>query len=549
MQFTRSPIAMAVAPAGFSALPFAADAATPAPGSGTLAVWFKAPLNGSTVKGVLNGDTSCYVNATGAVSRVVFTVDGKALMTDTAPSDGMNCVLDTTKLANGTHSLRADAYTSSGAVKTDIISINVQNAVNTAPTVGITSPAAGQTVSGTLNYAASATDNGGVSRVVFTLDGNALLSDTTAPYGGSLDTTKLANGTHTLRAVAYDAQGLNTASQVSFNVSNTVTSTGQTPAPGAGSLAVWFKSPLAGSTIKGVLNGGTSCYVNATGSVQRVVFTLDGAAVNTDSAPADGMNCTLDTTRFANGTHTLRAVAFDSSGASKIDDVSVNIQNTVANTAPTVSITSPSAGQTVSGTSLAYAAIASDNAGVTKVDFSVDSSALASDTSSPYGGTLDTTKLANGTHVLKAVAYDAQGLNATSQVSINVQNTVTPTPTPTSTTTPPPGSGSLAVWFKSPLAGATVSGSLSGSTCYVNATGSVQRVVFTLDGGAVNTDSAPADGMNCTLDTAKFANGTHSLRADAYDSTGAVKTDIISVNFQNSGSTVTPTLKSNKLRG
>src|SRR6185503_8127488 len=97
-----------------------------------------------------------------------------------------------------------------------------------------------------------------------------------------------------------------------------------------------------------------------------------------------------------------------------------------------------------------------------------------------FGGTLDTTKLANGTHVLKAVAFDAQGLNATSQVSINVQNTVTPTPTPTptptSTTTDAPSAGSLAVWFKSPLDGGTVSGALSGSTCYVKASGSVNRV-------------------------------------------------------------------------
>src|SRR6185436_2304108 len=198
MKFTQSPIAIAVALAGFGALPVA-EAATPAPGSGPLAVWFKAPLNGATVRGVLNGDTSCYVNATGAVSRVVFTLDGAPVNTDTTPTNGMNCVLDTTKFANGTHRLRAVAYASNGSSKIDDISINVQNTVNTAPTVGITSPSAGQTVSGSLAYAANATDNAGVSRVVFTLDGNALLTDTAAPFGGSIDTRTLANGTHTLR--------------------------------------------------------------------------------------------------------------------------------------------------------------------------------------------------------------------------------------------------------------------------------------------------------------------------------------------------------------
>src|SRR5207248_9150771 len=82
---------------------------------------------------------------------------------------------------------------------------------------------------------------------------------------------------------------------------------GATPAPQAGSLDVWFKAPLAGSTIKGVLNGGTSCYTNTSGSVASVAFKIDSAALNTDTTPADGTQCVIDTTKFANGTHTLTA--------------------------------------------------------------------------------------------------------------------------------------------------------------------------------------------------------------------------------------------------
>ena len=91
---------------------------------------------------------------------------------------------------------------------------------NTAPAVSITSPLPGQTVSGTIAYAANATDNAGVSRVDFFIDANALPGDATAPYGGSLDTTTLANGTHALRAVAYDAEGLSATSQVSGSASS-----------------------------------------------------------------------------------------------------------------------------------------------------------------------------------------------------------------------------------------------------------------------------------------------------------------------------------------
>ena len=59
MPFTKSPIAVA-ALALFGALLLAAQAqSTPAPSSGSLDVWFKAPKSGATVSGVLNGGTSC----------------------------------------------------------------------------------------------------------------------------------------------------------------------------------------------------------------------------------------------------------------------------------------------------------------------------------------------------------------------------------------------------------------------------------------------------------------------------------------------------------
>jgi hypothetical protein len=391
---------------------------------------------------------------------------------------------------------------------------------NTPPTVSITSPSAGQTVSGTVAYAANATDNAGVSRVDFSVDSTALLSDTTSPYGGSLDTTKLANGTHVLKAVAYDAQGLSATSQVSINVQNGAT----------GPTGVTFTAPAANATLSGSISQSTACQVTGTG-ISRVVFFLDNTQLNIETAAP--WQCTIDTRQFANGTHVLKAVAYNAQGLSATRQVSINVQN-IINTAPTVSITSPSAGQTVSGT-VAYAANATGNAGVSRVDFSVDSTALLSDTTSPYGGSLDTTKLANGTHVLKAVAYNAQGLSATSQVSINIQNAATPapTPTPTPTATPAPGAGALDVWFKAPLGGSTVKGVLNlGSSCYVNGTG-VSRVQFFLDSTALNTDTNVADGMQCLLDTTKFANGTHQLKAVAYDASGASRSDVISINIQN----------------
>lgn len=76
--------------------------------------------------------------------------------------------------------------------------------------------------SGTISLAATASDNVGVSRVEFYVDGVLVGTDTTATYGLSLDSTTLANGSHTLTAKAYDAaNNVGTSSAVAFSVSNT----------------------------------------------------------------------------------------------------------------------------------------------------------------------------------------------------------------------------------------------------------------------------------------------------------------------------------------
>jgi hypothetical protein len=92
---------------------------------------------------------------------------------------------------------------------------------NTPPTVSITSPASGATVSGTINVTASASDDRGVADVQFFLDGAFRADDTTAPYSVPWDTTTASNGSHTLTAVARDTSGNSTTSApVTVTVSN-----------------------------------------------------------------------------------------------------------------------------------------------------------------------------------------------------------------------------------------------------------------------------------------------------------------------------------------
>ena len=93
----------------------------------------------------------------------------------------------------------------------------------TPPTTSVTSPGSGATVSGVITVAATASDNFGVTRVEFYLDGVLSATDTSAPYQWSWDTRTAADGSHTLFTEAFDAAGNSgTSTSVPVSVSNTL---------------------------------------------------------------------------------------------------------------------------------------------------------------------------------------------------------------------------------------------------------------------------------------------------------------------------------------
>ena len=98
------------------------------------------------------------------------------------------------------------------------------------PAVSISSPANGATVSGTVNAVAVPTDDKGVLRVDFSLDGAAPFAGDTSSVGGwstPWDSRKVANGSHQLTATATDTIGQKTSSSISVTVANVA----QVPAP------------------------------------------------------------------------------------------------------------------------------------------------------------------------------------------------------------------------------------------------------------------------------------------------------------------------------
>ena len=100
------------------------------------------------------------------------------------------------------------------------------------PTVSITAPSNGSTVSGTKTISASASDNIGIANVKFYINGSIKKTDTSAPYSYSWKTTSYSNGSHSLKARAEDIIGNDKSHTISVNVSNSTPDTTAPSVPG-----------------------------------------------------------------------------------------------------------------------------------------------------------------------------------------------------------------------------------------------------------------------------------------------------------------------------
>lgn len=191
----------------------------------------------------------------------------------------------------------------------------------------------------------------------------------------------------------------------------------------------------------------------------------------------------------------------------------------VANAAPTVDLTSPSATDKITtGDVVTLTASASDSDGtIARVDFLVDGLVISSSTTSPYSASWTALE---GAHTFSTQSYDDKGAVSTvSSVSVNVTNSPVDNIAPTAT---------LSLSATSIELGAVV-------TLTADATdsdGSIDKVDFYVDSALVGTvATAPY-----TLDYTTTSAGSLSIYAKATDDLGA------STNSTSSTLTVTSSL-------
>ncbi|WP_136526864.1 Ig-like domain-containing protein [Geomonas ferrireducens] len=361
------------------------------------------------------------------------------------------------------------------------------------PTTTITYPSASTTVAGTVSVTADATDNVGVAKVEFYVNGALKATVPSTPYVYSWNTSGLTPGSYTLMTKAYDAAGnIGQSQSVTVNVANDLT------AP-----TVSLTSPGNNMTVSGSVNIAASASDNV--GVSRVEFYLNNVLLSaTNMSP---YAYAWNSKNVANGVYTLTAKAYDAAGNLGLSQaLTINVSNDL--TAPSVSLASPLSGSTVSGT-VAVTANASDNVGVSKVEFYRNNVLQATVATAPYSYNWDTKTVTNGSYTLTAKAYDAAGNVSVSQSSsVNVSNAVPDTIAPT-------------VSITSPSNNSTVSGTVAISASASDNVGVTKVNIYV--GGQLMTSLTTAP-YNYAWDTTKMTNNSvYAVTAIAYDAAGNQK--------------------------
>ncbi|WP_257463477.1 Ig-like domain-containing protein [Archangium lipolyticum] len=219
-----------------------------------------------------------------------------------------------------------DNFTS---ISVDYIGLSVR-ADYTAPTVSITSPVSGSTVSGIVNIDVDATDDVGVTRVDFYRSGLFIGSDTTPPFSFAWDTTAEPNDSTSLSAKAFDATG-NVATSALVRPLNVLNAGGvDTQAP-TGTIT----SPEYGIDLSGIVTVTASAQDNI--GVARVEFYYDyNTLLGSDTTAPYSLD--WDTTTAPNGFHSITVRIYDAAGNFKSVKYDAFVSNAKTNEA-TLSVT------------------------------------------------------------------------------------------------------------------------------------------------------------------------------------------------------------------
>lgn len=343
------------------------------------------------------------------INRVEFLSNGLIIATDYfAPYAATVSVLKPS--GSDTVAIAARAVDTAGNMTTSS-TVNVTVIKDTTvPIVSITTPIANaQLIEGTtVNVAATATDNVSVKSVEFLVNGAVFATDTTAPFAANyfIPTTYADGGTTPLifEAKAVDPAGNVGTGSVSVNI-----------VPDQPPTISLTSAPLNGSN----LIEGTSVAFNSTAADDvgvQVDLVVNGVVVQTRTqAPFNFTYVVPEPDQVTNPISVFLKARDTQNQTAQTTTLTYTI---IDDALPTVAVTAPSgAAQLKEGTTVPLSATASDDLGVTKVEFFIDDTSVGIDGSAPYTGVGQIPSGVGGQPVsIRAVATDTIGQTTTAEI-------------------------------------------------------------------------------------------------------------------------------------
>ena len=275
-----------------------------------------------------------------------------------------------------------------------------------APTVTVTAPAdaSSYAIGTSINFTATATDVEDDDTTLTAAIAWTSSLDGSLGSGGSIDVSTLTAGTHTITASVTDSDSNASSDSISITITDNAPVVTVTAPADASSYAI-----------------GTSINFTATATdVEDDDTTLTAAIAWTSSLDGSlGSGGSIDVSTLSQGTHTITASVTDSDSNAGSGAISV----TIANNAPTVTITAPTDGASFdSGTLINFVANATDvedddTTLTATIEWTSDLDGLLGS-----GASINTDTLSVGDHVVTAAVTDADGTSGSDQVNVTINN-------------------------------------------------------------------------------------------------------------------------------
>ena len=370
------------------------------------------PPAGSTVF----GNTSIQVTAADdqLIDYIEFYIDGN--LNGTFDCNGPSCTAsynwDTVNENEGEHIIQVilvDGWNNNTILTPISVVVDNIDQDDIHPTAVITSPASGATVNGNVLIETLATDNLEIDKVEFFINDQSVFIDSLgSDYSFLWQTDTLTDDeNYVLAVIAYDLvgnEGPSTAITVYLDNDDNILPQGS------------ILYPYAGQIVSGIET--ISIDAEDNNLIDSVDFYINNIIVFSDATYPYEYDWDTNL-ELEDANHIIGSIIKDDSGNEfEIPSISVFVNNTPNDSnPPTITISSPLSGQTVSDT-VNFAVVAYDDVEIAYVEFFIDGFSFGTDDEAPYSYLWDTSSnigVHGNQHALSALVVDTAGNTTFSQ--------------------------------------------------------------------------------------------------------------------------------------